>query len=83
MDYEQDHGKSCPKCGHSPTHYRDCINLFCENGQIDENEDDTINFMPGESYRECPECSGQTIEAWCPKCSYDISKHKTILELTD
>lgn len=75
-DYEQDYEECCPKCGHSPTHYRDCQGLMCFEGFVDDNDDDPINFAPGESFRTCTDCYGTTIEEWCPKCGYDISEHK-------
>ena len=39
-DYEIESDLSCPDCGHSPLHSRDCTN-WCEDGWIDESEDDT------------------------------------------
>lgn len=75
-DYEQDYDNSCPRCGHSPTHYRDCSGLYCDDGWIDESEDDAINFMPGESYEMCTECYGRGVEEWCPSCGLDIGRHK-------
>jgi len=77
-EYEIDSEESCPKCGHSPVHYRYCTSLFCEDGYCDEYEDDPINFMPGESFTLCPECHGMGIEKWCPECGYDISEHNAI-----
>lgn len=63
----------CPKCGHEPTHYRTCSNFGCEDGYIDDWEDDAINFSMGESYSMCQECWGTGIEKWCPKCGTDLS----------
>lgn len=71
-DYDIEDNVSCPKCGHSPLHSRDCIN-FCEEGFIDESDDDPINFFPGESERACYECKGTGIERWCPSCGENLS----------
>lgn len=72
-DYEQAFDLECPKCGHSPVHYRSCSELSCNDGFIDENDDDPINFMPGESEYPCPECRGTSVEQWCPKCGENLS----------
>lgn len=71
-DYEIHDDVSCPKCGHDRLHSRDCTN-WCDEGYIDENEDDPINFRPGESLRRCPECRGTGIEWWCPSCGENLS----------
>jgi len=71
-DYEIDSEGSCPKCGHSPIHYRDCTN-WCDEGYFDESDDDPINFIPDESYRRCDECKGTGVEVWCPKCGENLS----------
>jgi len=66
-DYEQDYDECCPKCEHSPIHYRDCNELYCDEGYIDENDLDPINFMEGESYIICNECYGTGVQEWCSK----------------
>lgn len=71
-DYEVDYEVHCCKCGHSPLHSRSCTN-WCEDGYIDESEDDPINFFPGESERQCPECKGTGVEWWCPSCGKNLS----------
>ena len=76
-DFEEDYEECCPKCEHSPTRYRACSSLFCDEGYIDESEEDPINFMPGESLCRCQECYGTGVEEWCPSCGYDISLHKS------
>jgi len=78
-DYEEDYDECCPKCDHSPTHYRQCEN--CDEGYIDEYENDAINFAPGESLIRCDECYGTGVIEWCPKCGYDISAHKYVMSL--
>ncbi len=66
----------CPKCKHEPTHVRTCSALFCEDGYIDEHEDDPINFARGEEYSVCQECLGYGIERWCPKCGCDLNRER-------
>lgn len=74
-DFDQEHDLQCPHCGHSPIHSRDCSNLFCEEGTIDDSEDDPINFYPGESTHLCEECRGTGVERWCPGCGQNLSEH--------
>jgi hypothetical protein len=69
-DYEIDHDGQCPKCGHSPVHYRDCIN-WCEEGYFDESDEDFL--LPGSSMVKCPECRGTGVETWCPHCGENLS----------
>jgi predicted RNA-binding Zn-ribbon protein involved in translation (DUF1610 family) len=59
----------CPKCG-SNTRSRFCEALSCDDGYIDEYEDDAINFAPGEIYVKCGNCYGTGIERWCPDCGW-------------
>lgn len=66
--------RSCLKCDSSFTHSRHCTALHCDDGWIDEAEDDPINYTPGEEFVMCEECSGTGIEWWCPKCGTDLSK---------
>lgn len=75
-EYDIEDELTCPKCKHSPLHSRDCTNLFCEDGFIDESEDDPINNMPGESERQCGECRGTGVERWCPACGENLSGYK-------
>ena len=70
-DYELD-DLTCPKCGHSPLHSRSC-NGWCNDGYLDEYDNDPINFMPGEFVFACPDCKGTGIERWCPNCGEDLS----------
>lgn len=60
----------CKKCGHAPTRRKDCPALDCEDGEIDEHEDDPINYPPG-SFQDCNECNGTGFVDWCPKCGAD------------
>jgi hypothetical protein len=71
-EYELD-DRSCSKCGHSPTHSRYCTALYCDDGYVDEYEEDAINFSPGEEFSLCDECHGSGIEWWCPSCGADLS----------
>ncbi len=68
-DFEID-DVGCPKCG-SETRSRNCHALYCEDGYIDEYEEDAINFAPGEEFVRCNECYGTGIERWCPKCGWE------------
>jgi hypothetical protein len=72
-DYQLDDTTECPKCGHLPTHYRHCIEMYCEDGYVDEYHSDPINFMEGEGYCICRECWGTGIEHWCPKCGHNLN----------
>lgn len=80
-DYEQDYEDHCPKCEHSPVHFRDCTS--CEDGYNDEYESDPINFTPGESLIKCDECLGSSVEVWCPKCGYNISQHNYVMDILE
>jgi len=71
-DYDKDYDCECPKCGHTPTHSRGCLN-WCNDGMLDESEQDPINFMPGESLKICGECKGTGTEVWCPSCGENLS----------
>lgn len=68
-DFEID-DVGCPKCG-SETRSRNCDALYCEDGYIDEYEEDAINFAPGEEFMRCNECFGTGIQRWCPKCGWE------------
>ena len=72
-EYEVDFERNCPKCGHNPIHYRDCMNLGCDEGYFDESDDDPINFFPGEMISECSDCHGTGVEVWCPACGANLS----------
>jgi hypothetical protein len=74
--------EACPSCGfEGPTHGRDCDN-GCDEGFIDEADDDPINFMPGEEFRICSDCYGTGFLHWCPKCGFDFqnTSNKEIVE---
>lgn len=72
-DYEID-DRPCPKCGHGETRSRYCDQIGCDDGYIDECDDDPINFAPGEEYSVCQECCGTGVVRWCPKCGYDLNR---------
>jgi hypothetical protein len=71
-DYMLDDGV-CPDCGHAPVHWRTCSEIGCQDGWIDEYDDDPINYAPGEAYAMCATCRGTGIECWCPACGADLS----------
>lgn len=60
----------CPKCGEQMSR-RECDVIGCDDGFIDEYDDDAINFAPSEEYRECSECRGQGSHEWCRDCGWD------------
>lgn len=67
-DYEIKDGP-CPHCGNPILHFRDCD--VCEDGFIDEYEDDPINNDPGDT-SICHECHGTGVIRWCPNCGRDV-----------
>ena len=69
-------GYPCPKCGDLETRSRACDEWNCDDGLIDEHEDDPINFARGEEFSMCQECFGTGIVRWCSKCGCDISSHE-------
>jgi hypothetical protein len=71
MDDYWDSDESCPKCGHGPTRVRHCDVIGCDDGWVDEYDEDPINCSPGE-YVACSECRGAGIVRWCPKCGADL-----------
>lgn len=71
IDYELDDESVCPQCGNEYIHYRTCNE--CEDGFIDEYEDDAINYAPHTEYRRCSECLGTGLQQWCPKCGADLT----------
>jgi hypothetical protein len=72
VDYELD-DLECPNCWHS-THSRDCTEITCEDGDIDESEEDYL--MPGTNIVQCNTCLGTGVERWCPNCGKDLIGHK-------
>ncbi len=83
MDDYEINDLPCPACGNNFTHSRGCTVIHCEDGWIDEYEDDPINFSPGEELLECQECHGTGVEQWCPKCGADYWIAKATKECTD
>lgn len=72
MDYEID-DIECAKCGHHSTHSRRCSEITCEEGYIDESDEDFL--LPGTNMAQCETCKGSGIERWCPSCGADLSGH--------
>ena len=72
-------GEGCPKCG-DMTYWRHCND--CEDGFIDEYEDDAINFAPGEAYSRCSTCRGRAYFEWCinENCDWYLGMPKTEVE---
>jgi len=68
-DYDID-DLECPQCGHN-THSRECSELMCEDGGIDESEEDYL--LPGTNVTTCHTCQGTGIERWCPNCGKDLT----------
>lgn len=68
----------CPNCRAQLTRRRPCIALMCDEGQIDEHEEDPINYAPGEAYTECDECRGHGFLHWCPACGYDFHLKRVV-----
>jgi hypothetical protein len=64
--------EACPKCGAWEVLRRDCNSLFCDDGYVDESEDDPINYMPGECLTTCEECGGHGCNVWCKNCGWDL-----------
>lgn len=72
LDYDIDDEVYCALCGHSPLHNKDCDNIACELGGVDESFDDPINFVPGERVSVCGSCFGTEVIWWCPGCGADL-----------
>jgi hypothetical protein len=45
-------------CG-AEMEWHECSTIGCEEGFIDEYEDDPINYSPGEEYARCATCDGE------------------------
>jgi hypothetical protein len=71
IDYEIDYDEACPKCGHTPIHWRECTQLGCEDGWISRYEEDPL-WYDEDDLEMCDECWGTGIEKWCPACGADI-----------
>ncbi len=67
-----DYSSECPHCGCSPICWRHCTEIGCEEGFMDESDNDPINYVPGELLYRCSECNGAGNVTWCPECGKDI-----------
>lgn len=75
-EIEHEYDLTCPACGHSPLHSRDCDVIGCSEGYRDEYDDDPINFPEeGVDLYKCDECKGTGIVRWCPSCGKDLTGH--------
>lgn len=72
-DYQVSYDEKCPKCQHSPIHWRDCANYCCEDGWIDMHEYDDPLWYDNGDVEMCQECKGTGIEKWCPGCGANLS----------
>lgn len=81
-DYELDGEVECPYCGHSPLHYRYCIEFGCENGFREVFFDD-IEIEGMGDIVECEECHGTGVEWWCPNCGKNLSGDKELQKQFD
>lgn len=70
IDWTEDYDTPCPHCSHEVTRWRDCDAVGCDDGEIDEYEDDPLWFEPGDT-SACEECDGTGTVCWCPKCGAD------------
>lgn len=76
-DYEIDFDQTCPKCGFTFSHFRDCNSFNCDEGMADASYNDPINYAEGEVLFICPECKGRGVIEWCPNCGYEYSGKET------
>jgi hypothetical protein len=81
MDYEIEYNTHCPKCGNEFTHSRRCTNLLCEEGYIDESEEDFL--LPGTNMVPCDDCNSTGYEWWCPKCGHELTPEEINSNDTD
>lgn len=71
-DYEIDYEQECPKCQITYSHYRNCDNIYCNDGMCDMNDEDPINYpSPGIDVYPCKECKERGIIEWCPSCGHE------------
>ena len=71
-DYDVDYEIVCPKCGHTPTHSRECNE--CDEGFTLPYDEDPVNFSEDE-FEVCQECKGVGWVHWCPSCGYELVDH--------
>lgn len=77
-DFDIDFDVLCPDCG-AETLSRNCNGFSCEDGFIDEYEDDPLWFDPGD-VSECEECHGTGVERWCPEKGCDWEWHGEVID---
>lgn len=62
---------TCPKCGHYPINREKCHEITCEDGFIDESDEDFL--VEGTNVVKCSECKGTGYLRWCPECGHDCN----------
>lgn len=62
----------CPKCGASDSRSQACTNIHCDDGMIDDHDEDPVNSPMG-SFYTCPDCKGCGHLHWCSKCGYEFT----------
>lgn len=67
-DDRDDGDAYCPKCGSHDTEWQACWVCHGEGG-FDANDEDPINFAPGESWETCDECGGHSGYLFCHGCA--------------
>lgn len=78
MDHDYDiSDRECPVCANPQTHRRDCPE--CDDGMVDDHEEDPINHSPGE-FSRCNSCGGKGIEQWCPHCGLNLVDRDVLLD---
>lgn len=65
---------TCNKCNQSPVHACTCTAIACEDGMIDESDEDFC--VEGTVMVPCNECQGTGRIIWCPHCGADLSGEK-------
>ncbi|MDJ1494182.1 hypothetical protein QNI19_14660 [Cytophagaceae bacterium DM2B3-1] len=64
---------ACPHCGEEAVRWRNCDNILCDDGSVDNALDNEEDFLlEGVSFSTCPECKGKGIIHWCASCGREI-----------
>lgn len=73
-DFEDQFEAVCPNCGNTTIFSEKCHELACENGYIDESDEDFC--VEGSIMVPCSECGGTGFITWCPACGADLTAKK-------